>query len=71
MAQDNNQGKFAIKIIKQMLTYNSTVAAEKSKNLVKSELEILQNMSHKNVVRLHEFIERPEKRKFYLVMDYI
>ena len=28
-------------------------------------------MSHKNIVRLHEFIERPEKRKFYLVMDFI
>ena len=28
-------------------------------------------MSHKNIIRLHEFIERQEKEKFYMVMDYI
>ena len=38
---------------------------------MKSELKILQNMSHRNIIRLHEFIEHPEKRKLYLVLDYL
>ena len=38
---------------------------------IRSELEILRNLSHENIVRLHEIIEHPTKWKFYLVMDYL
>ena len=38
---------------------------------MKKELEIFREISHKNIIKLHEFIERPEKKKFYMVMDYL
>ena len=38
---------------------------------MRSELDILKRLSHRNIIRLHEFIEHPEKRKFYLVLDYL
>ena len=36
-----------------------------------SELEVLRNLAHKNIVKLHEYIQHPKKKKFYLVMDYL
>ena len=38
---------------------------------MKKELEIFREISHKNIIKLYEFIERPEKKKFYMVMDYL
>ena len=42
-----------------------------SKNAFLNELNALKEMSHKHIVRLHEFIDNPAKKKFYLVMDYL
>ena len=47
------------------------VGASDNYNQIISELKILRNLSHKNIVRLHEYIENPKKKKFYLVMDYL
>ena len=65
-----HEGKeYAIKMIKWKLQFSASEA--ESKNAFLNELNVLKELSHKHIVRLHEFIDNPEKKKFYLVMDFI
>ena len=34
-------------------------------------MEVLKDLVHKNIVKLHEIIDDPLKNKLYLVMDYL
>ena len=36
-----------------------------------NEMEVLKSLDHKNIVKLHEIIDDPMKKKVYLVMDYL
>ena len=38
---------------------------------MKLEMEIMKQIDHPNLVRLHEIIDDPKNKKIYLVMDYM
>ena len=38
---------------------------------MKLEMEIMKQIDHPNLVRLHEIIDDPQNKKIYLVMDYM
>jgi len=64
--------KYAIKAIKQRnQSICSAGGINDTNDKIVSELEVLRNLSHKNIVKLHEFIQHPKKKKFYLVMDHL
>ena len=52
LAEDKDRNKYAIKVIKK----KKVSTGEDNEAQIMKELDILSNMSHKNIIRIHEFI---------------
>lgn len=61
--------KYAIKVI-DFHALNSRVTVETLTQTIRSEIDLLQSMSHKHVVSLVEALEDSISGKIYLVMQY-
>ena len=65
--------QYAIKCIKRekLRMQGDYLGAKDSKDVNPKELDILKTVSHKHIVKLHEIIDDPASKKFYIVMDYL
>ena len=63
--------QFALKEIKRSLIRNFYGGSNSTSNSGSQELEILKQLVHTNIVKLHEIIDDPKSENLYLVMDYL
>ena len=64
----------AMKCQNRKFLRSSLISKEMKKSLekeMKLEMEIMKQIDHPNLVRLHEVIDDPQNKKIYLVMDYM
>ena len=69
----NNQELYAMKIIKRSKVKKTTIDDTKSGigNVVEQEMQILTEIDHVNIIKLHEIIDDHKSGKIYLIMDYL
>ena len=64
-----NDQLYAMKVIKRCKL--KSLGANGSKQNSVNEMDVLKSLVHTNIVKLHEIIDDPLKKKIYLVMDYL
>ena len=69
----NNQELYAMKIIKRSKVKKTTIDDTKSGigDVVEREMQILTEIDHVNIIKLHEIIDDHKSGKIYLIMDYL
>lgn len=62
---------YALKEVKRTMCRNFYGSSSGMTKSSKTEMEILKQLNHVNIVRLIEIIDDPKSENLYLVMDYL